>query len=98
MIPSLPELDTITHLAEKTIPSGTIRVPIAWIVVIVMGLLSLGIGYGGYRAGFQSQSATIVTLQQDNKDFHNDINNLRYDMGRLRQAVEDLKEAFDRKR
>lgn len=96
ILPSEPTI--INSIAEKTIPRGTVRVPIAWMFCGIMGILSLGVGYGGYRAGFQNQAATVLALQTENKLIHDDINNLRYDMGRLRQALEDLKESLDRKR
>jgi len=93
MPPILPSPDL-----KEVLPQGSIRVPIRWIIFISVLLVSVGIGWGGYKAGFTNQATAINSIQQDNKTLHDDFNALRYDMGQLKQSIDDLKDVLNHKK
>lgn len=75
-----------------------INIPLSWIILSAFFILSLGIGYGGYRAGFQQNNKDVTEAKNSIASLAKDIQDLRYDLGRLKQSVDDLKDALDRKR
>jgi len=75
-----------------------IKIPLSWLIYLIIIVASLSIGYGGFRVGYQNQSNLMQNLQSDNKALHDDLNNLRYEMGRLKQSVDDLRDSIDRKK
>lgn len=93
MLPS-PEMP----LLRDILPDKKITIPVSWLVAGIMMLLSLGVGYGGYRTAFDAQQTQLNEQKKTVETLRGDVNNLTYEMGRLRVAVDDLREAYDRKK
>lgn len=83
---------------KEILPSRSISIPIAWLVYGVIVLVSISVGYGGYKAGYANEVETVAQAKKEIVQLRSDLNSLTYEMGRLKQAVDDLRESFDRKR
>lgn len=82
----------------EIVPKRSVTVPLSWLVYFVIVLVSLSVGYGGYKVGFVNQVAATEEVKKESKDLRTDLNQLTYEMGRLKQSVDDLRESFDRKK
>ena len=83
---------------KDLIPNRQIKINISTLVAIVFIFISLGIGYGGYKAGYDNQGAQIITERTEITHLKESIDDLTYKLGRLEQSMEDLKDSLDRKR
>lgn len=92
MPPILPSPDL-----SELVPEGSIRVPVKWVFFVVSIILSLGVGYGGYRAAFNNTTSQVEEIKADNKLLHQDFDKLNYTIGRLEQHLDDLGDKIDRK-
>ena len=81
----------------KLFPNAEIRIPLSVLISAVLFLVSLSVGWGGYRAGFQNQAAEISQAKQQITNLHDDINSLRVEMSGLKQSVIDLKDVLKSK-
>lgn len=92
----LPGLDG--KLPTEIIPARSVSIPLAWLIYGVIVLVSISVGYGGYKAGYANEVETVAQAKKEIVQLRSDLNSLTYEMGRLKQAVDDLRESFDRKR
>lgn len=96
LLPILP--DPPSPIVKDFLPAKSVNIPIAWLISGVMFVISISVGYGGYRTAFQAQQAQLDGDKARIEKLEGTINTLTYEMGRLRVSVEDLKETLDRKR
>jgi hypothetical protein len=80
------------------IPNRDVRIPLAWLIYAVILIASLSVGYGGFRAGYSNQALETADAKSQIVGLHTDITSLQYELGRLKQSVDDLKESIDRKK
>lgn len=78
----------------ELIPDGSVKIPLRWLGVGVLAVVSISIGYGEYK----SQTTQIVQDRQDLHDAVTAITDLRIEMSDLKRAVADLKDSIERSR
>lgn len=75
-----------------------ISLPLSWLLTLIVFVVSISVGYGGYKTAFQVQQEQLNTDKQQIETLRGDLNSLTYELGRLKVSVDDLKDALDRKR
>jgi len=70
----------------KFLPDREVALPIGWLIIIGMALVSLGVAYGGYRI----QASDVTVLKQEMMD-------IRLEMVKLEQSLADVKASLDRR-
>lgn len=80
------------------VPNRDVRIPLVWLIYVVILIASLSVGYGGFRAGYSNQALETADAKSQIVGLHTDITSLQYELGRLKQSVDDLKESIDRKK
>jgi|HubBroStandDraft_2_1064218.scaffolds.fasta_scaffold1121078_2 hypothetical protein len=83
---------------KELIGDKKISIPVSWLIAGIVFIVSVSVGYGGYKTAFQVQQDQLNTDKQQIETLRGDLNNLAYELGRLKVSVDDLKEAIDRKR
>ena len=96
MPPILPT--PIMPPVKELIGDKKISIPVSWLIAGIVFIVSVSVGYGGYKTAFQVQQDQLNTDKQQIETLRGDLNNLAYELGRLKVSVDDLKEAIDRKR
>lgn len=94
MFNPMSSLNTVKELA----PNTTIKIPVAYFISFVILIVSLGIGWGSYKTAFDNQTSAIMERKTQEASLEKEVQDLRYDMGQLRQALEDLKDSIDKKK
>jgi len=87
----------MVSLSKELIPDRIVRIPLSWLISIGFLLVSLSVGYGGYRAGYQNQAAEIDEAKHEIAQLHDVVSDLKIEMGELKQSMEDLRDSLDRK-
>lgn len=80
----------------ETLLNKEIKIPLSWIFALLLGVGSLGIGYGGYKAAVAQNANDVNLAKQQIIALQKDISDLRFDLGQLKQSVDDLKDSLDR--
>ena len=70
----------------KFLPDREVALPVGWLIIIGMALVSLGVAYGGYRI----QGSDVTVLKQEMMD-------IRLEMVKLEQSLADVKASLDRR-
>jgi hypothetical protein len=82
----------------ELLPDKQIKIPLSWLIYVVILVASLSVGYGGFRAGYLNQVSATEEAKKEVVALRSDLNDLRYELGRLKQSVDDLRETMDRKK
>lgn len=72
-----------------------IRIPITYLIQGIVIVVSLGIGYGGYRSAFENQGVEVQSARQEIVALRQDLNQLRLELTQVRQSLDDLKDSID---
>ena|ERR1700676_716989 len=78
------------------IPDRKIRLPLSWLITGVLGIISLSVAYGGYKAGYQTQISEINEAKQEIKALRADLTGLTEQMIKLSTSLDDLKASIER--
>lgn len=76
----------------------SIRIPITYLLQGVILIVSLGVGYGGYRAGYENQNLEIQTAKQEINMLRQDLTDLRLELAQVKQSLDDVKDSLERQR
>lgn len=78
-------------MASLPLPEGTIKVKISYVISVIVLLVSMGVGWGGYRAGFNQQATQIEEARKDIVSLRSDLATMHADFAALQTSVDDLK-------